>query len=187
MQEKNFNISIVIPVHNRRELTHNCLLSLQKQTYKNFSVIVVDDGSTDGTSEMMQKEFPEVTIIKGDGNLWWTQATNIGIKFSLQQTTDYIFTLNDDTEASEDLLEKMVQWSQQYPAALFGAFAKNKLTQRDEYGGESFNWFTGNTVNLLDTVPKEFQKGIHTVTHFPGRGLFIPQEVFSAIGFYVKS
>ena len=57
MAENSFHISIVIPVHNRRELTRNCLLSLQKQTYKNFSVIIVDDGSTDGTSEMIQKEF----------------------------------------------------------------------------------------------------------------------------------
>ena len=78
----------------------------------------------------------------------------------------------------------MIEFAKQYPTALFGAFAKNKLNNLSEYGGEIFNWLTGNTVNLLDTLPEELQKGIHKVTHFPRRGLLIPKDVFSKIGLY---
>ncbi len=49
-------IFIVIPVHNRKHFTRECLLSLRKQTFQNFKVIVVDDGSSDETSEMIQKK-----------------------------------------------------------------------------------------------------------------------------------
>ena len=60
-------IHIVIPVYNRRDITRNCLLSLREQTHTDFQVVVIDDGSTDGTSEMIQKEFPEVVLLMGDG------------------------------------------------------------------------------------------------------------------------
>lgn len=71
-------IYIIIPVHNRKHFTRECLLSLRKQTFQNFKVIVVNDGSSDGTGEMIEKEFSDVILLKGDGNLWWTGATNLG-------------------------------------------------------------------------------------------------------------
>ena len=71
-------ISIVIPVHNRREFTRQCLACLAVQTYRNVQTIVVDDGSTDGTDIMISQEFPDVVVMRGDGNLWWTEATNWG-------------------------------------------------------------------------------------------------------------
>ena len=102
---------ILIPVHNRKKFTHQCLLSLYKQTNKNFIVIVIDDGSTDGTEKMLTSEFPNVELLKGDGNLWWTKATNLGVKYALSQNAKYILILNDDTELSEDYIEKMLYWS----------------------------------------------------------------------------
>ena len=105
-------IYIIIPVHNRKEYTKNCLLSLRKQTEKNFKTVIIDDGSTDGTAEMLAKEFPEVHVIKGDGNLWWAAATNLGVKYALKNDADFILTLNNDTIASENYLEKMVYWAE---------------------------------------------------------------------------
>jgi GT2 family glycosyltransferase len=68
-------IYIVIPVFNRKHYTKDCLLSLSAQTYSVFKTIVVDDGSTDGTADMLKEEFPEVIVLKGTGNLFWTAAT----------------------------------------------------------------------------------------------------------------
>ena len=78
-------IYVVIPVHNRKDFTRNCLLSLQKQSFQAFEVVIVDDGSTDGTAEMLREEFPELPVLKGDGNLWWTASVNMGIKYALEQ------------------------------------------------------------------------------------------------------
>ena len=72
-------IYIVIPVFNRREETLRCLDSLVTQTYTNFIVIVVDDGSTDGVGDAVQAGYPDTIVLKGDGNLWWAGATNLGV------------------------------------------------------------------------------------------------------------
>jgi len=178
------SIYIIIPVHNRKEFTRNCLLSLRQQTYKYFKVVVIDDGSTDGTEEMLTNEFPEVYIIKGDGNLWWTAATNLGVKYALENNVDYILTLNNDTIATEDFLEKMVYWAERTPKSLLGAFALDANTKQPVYGGEIINWKWANSKFLLDILPKEQWYGLHEVTHFPGRGLLIPAEVFKKIGLY---
>lgn len=76
-------ISIVIPVFNRKEYTRECLLSLKDQTDQRFKVIIVDDGSTDGTEDMLREEFPEVEVLKGSGSLFWTAGVNMGIRHAL--------------------------------------------------------------------------------------------------------
>lgn len=177
-------IYIIIPVHNRKEFTKNCLLSLRAQTYKDFNTVIIDDGSTDGTGEMLEKEFPEVHVIKGDGNLWWTAATNLGVKYALENNTDYVLTLNNDTIATEDFLEKMIYWAERTPNALLGAFAIDADTKKPVYGGEIINWKWAKSKFLLDVLPKEQWYGLHEVTHFPGRGLLIPAEVFKKIDIY---
>ncbi len=105
-------LCIVIPVDNRKEFTHQCLLSLYNQTNKNFFVVVINDGSTDGTGKMIKDKFPDIILINGDGNLWWTKAINIGIKYALKYNAKYILTLNDDTVLKEDYIEKMIYWAE---------------------------------------------------------------------------
>src|SRR5688500_3473344 len=114
-------ISIVIPVHNRKGFTRDCLLSLRRQTQPTDHLIVVDDGSTDGTKEMLRTEFPEVSVVYGDGNLFWTAAINLGIKHALDNGAHFILTLNNDTVASPDLVEKMMLAANQHPGSLIGA------------------------------------------------------------------
>ena len=177
-------IYIIIPVHNRKEFTRNCLFSLRAQNYKEYKAIVIDDGSIDGTSDMLKNEFPEVHIIYGNGKLWWTASTNLGVKYALEKLADYIMTLNNDTIATEDFLAKMVYWSEKYPNALLGALATDSKTKLPIYGGEIINWKLANYKNLLEVIPEEKQYGLHEVTHFPGRGLLIPSEAFKKIGLY---
>jgi len=179
-------IYIVIPVFNRKQFTKDCLDSLRKQTDKRFEVVVVDDGSTDGTDQMLKDDYPEVHVLNGDGNLFWTAATNMGIEYGLKNNADFILTLNNDVIAKEDYIEKMYYWAEKQPNALLGSLALDTKTDRPTYGGEIINWFSHSYRFLLEELPESKQKGLHEVTHFPGRGLLIPKVVFEKIGLYAQ-
>lgn len=103
-------IEFVIPVYNRRETTLQALRSLKRIDAINLQVhtIVVDDGSTDGTSAAIEKDFPEVQIVKGDGTLHYAAGTNRGISAALQRNPDYIVTMNDDAVYHEQFLQRLI-------------------------------------------------------------------------------
>lgn len=177
-------LHIVIPVHNRRTYTLHCLRSLSRQTITGFHVIVVDDGSTDGTSDAVLAEFPEVVILKGDGNLWWSGAMNVGVRHALAQGGEYVLSLNDDLEAAEDYIEKMIFQAEQKPSALFGSYIFDIKTGRPFAAGRRIDWRTGRNHSLLTIVPEEKRKGIYRASDFSGRGLWIPSGVFKQIGLF---
>lgn len=175
---------IIIPVHNRKDFTRNCLISLQNQTYKHFTVIVVNDGSTDGTTEMLAEEFPELKVLEGDGNLWWTRSVNLGIEYALKEGADYVMTLNDDTLHAPDFVEKTKFWSDKYPEAVIGGIEYDEQADKVVYGGEWLNEFTSASRNIIDDLAEKDRKGIKAVTHLPGRGLLIPKKVVETIGVF---
>lgn len=116
-------VSIIIPVHNRRETTLKCLKSLSRINNDQLEVgiIVVDDGSTDGTDEAIRNSFPHVEILKGDGNLWFTGGTNRGIEHALEQNPDYILTINDDEVFDENFLHYMFDCAEKNPRSVVGS------------------------------------------------------------------
>jgi GT2 family glycosyltransferase len=177
-------ICIVIPVHNRIDFTVGCIRALRKQTVNGFEIIVVDDGSTDGTSNVISKTCPEVTLLKGDGNLWWSGATNLGIKYALKNDFKYVICLNNDTEVMPDYIEKMIYWAEQKPTALFGSMVYDITAGEPFYVGSRMDWRHGKEEALIDKIPKEGFHGLIEVTHLPGRGLGIPAIVFDKIGLF---
>ena len=177
-------IFIITAVYNRKEFTRNYLKALSQQTSKDFKVIIVDDGSSDGTSEMIEEEFPNIILLKEKGDLWWAEATNIGVRYALEHGADYIMTLNDDTVPRVDFIEKMLLWIEKKPNVLLGAFAVDENNGDAVYGGEIRSCITGKSTHLIKTLQKEQMHGLHKVNLFPGRGLMMPAKVFDDIGMY---
>jgi GT2 family glycosyltransferase len=175
---------IVIPVFNRKKFTAECIQTLQKQTVKDFKVIVVDDGSTDGTAKMIKNDFPEVILIDGGGNLFWTAAVNLGIDYALKNGATAVLTLNNDTLTVENFVEKMLYWHNQKPTAVIGSLERDVVSKKSIYGGETIDWKLATTRHLLNAIPSEKQTGLHEVSWLPGRGLLIPKVVFDTIGLF---
>jgi GT2 family glycosyltransferase len=184
MKKLKSTVAVVIPVFNRKQFTRDCLVSLAGQTRKADMIVVVDDGSTDGTGEMLAKEFPHAVVLHGNGNLFWTASINMGIRYALSRGIDFILTLNNDTVASPGFIEKMLAAASKDNRALFGALDVDMNTKRPYYGGELFDWKTGKSTYLLNTLPGGERRGLHEVSLFPARGLLIPRKVFDVIGLF---
>ncbi len=119
---KPISLCIVSPVHNRRELTLQCLKSLSRidRTGLNLRITIVDDGCTDGTAEAIRSGFPEVNIVQGTGELWYTAGTNLGILAALKHKPDYILCINDDSIFDEKCIQRMIECAEQHPRSVVG-------------------------------------------------------------------
>ncbi|RRQ21642.1 glycosyltransferase family 2 protein [Thiohalobacter thiocyanaticus] len=174
-----------IPVHNRIELTRSCLQSIRKQVYRNFRIVVCDDGSEDGTAGILAADFPEVVVLNGDGNLWWTGATNECVKYILENAApdDYLITLNNDLELAVNYLGMMAKALEHKPDAVL-ASASYDIAQPDRLvePGERMDWVRAK-VRKLDPVSYDYS-GLAEITHAPGRGTVFPLRVFSSIGLF---
>ncbi len=98
-------ISIVIPNYNGAEHLQVCFQSLRNQTYKDYEIILVDNGSKDDSLKFTQENFPEVRIIRLDHNTGFSRAVNEGI---MNSNGDYILLLNNDIECSDNFLNEML-------------------------------------------------------------------------------
>lgn len=88
---------VIIPVHDRRITTLACLRGLSADGVLSWAIVlVVDDGSSDGTGEAVRAEFPEVAQLRGDGTWWWCSAIRRGMEWALERGAKRIFWLNDD-------------------------------------------------------------------------------------------
>jgi len=102
------NVHVLLPVHNRMEITRTCLAQLKRQTLRPVQLVVIDDGSSDGTAAMVRAEAPEATVIRGDGSLWWAGALQKGLDLLVRQGVarhDVVLILNNDTTFDDRFLE----------------------------------------------------------------------------------
>jgi len=182
-------VNIVIPVHNRIDVTMECLSCLEGQTYNNYKIIVVDDGSTDGTCERIKSKYEDVEILSGDGTLWWSGAMYLGVEHILTfaKDTDYILSLNNDTAFGRELIESLVRVSQHYGQAIVGSMEKNYYNREEIlYLGEWLDW---QTFKFIPEQRLPEKKNINVNEHvnvLPGRGMLIPVEVIKKIGNFNK-
>lgn len=104
MRREQLSISVIIPNWNGQRFLKTCLDSLKKQTFKDFEIIVVDNGSTDGSVEFIEQNYPQVKVIALSKNMGFCYAVNRGIKESKGK---YIALLNNDTNVDTRWLEEL--------------------------------------------------------------------------------
>lgn len=112
MYKKNKSIAVLITCFNRKAKTLSCLKRLQLQKLPletTYEVILVDDGSTDGTSDAVCEKYPNVKIIRSQGNLYWNQGMRLAWKSAIDLNKfDYFLLLNDDTELYDDAINRLI-------------------------------------------------------------------------------
>lgn len=183
--EKSARVHAIIPVHNRRGMTGQCLKSLYSQTcIDSISITVVDDGSTDGTADMLAAEFPEVNVISGDGNLWWTGAVAEALETLRPEFAegDYFLLVNNDVRLSPESVEKLLLDSANNCRASMAPLAVT------DTGATSTGWGPGSAVYLMDFEKQYRQlmdsRQLMEVHAIYGRCSLFPVEVLDAVGNY---
>lgn len=178
-------VYIIIPIHNNIAETRKCLSCILTQTYTNFEVIVIDDGSTDYSSEIIKKEFPDTTILPGDGNLWWAGGLYEGIGYVLKnaQPSDYVLTLNNDLIFDENYITSLVESSEDNQGAVVGSLCKDQKTGAIVDSGVKIDWN-----NLKFDMIKAVDDGdnlIRDIDVLSTRGTLIPVNVILDIGNFI--
>ena len=111
------HVAVVVLCWNGRDDTLACLHSLARVRWERKTVIVVDNGSTDGTLDAVQGEFADVMAIRSDENLGFAEGNNVGLRAALGAGADYVLLLNNDTLVHEGLIEALVAEAQRRPDA----------------------------------------------------------------------
>jgi GT2 family glycosyltransferase len=169
----------VIPVYNRLEITRRCLGYLCAQDYPAVQIVIVDDGSTDGTGEYLARcGLPNLTVLTGNGNLWWGGAMHKGIAHVMKVAgkDDYLLMLNDDVRVTANYVSTLVRDSVAHRGAVTGS------VQRDEVSGALLG--SGYMIDYwgMQILPTEAGSSSARVDALPGRGALFPMRAVLGAG-----
>jgi len=176
-------VVVVVPVHNNKEDTAAYLESLKGVNYANLKIVVVDDGSTDGTAEMLQKDYPEVIVLHGDGNLWFSAATNWGIEKAKEIGAEYVLLGDNDSIIDPDFITALVSTAERNPRSIICAKALSYYEpNRIQEAGGDMNWLKGGRLTIgegeLDGPKYEVEREVKYAT----MGLLIKTSFFDELG-----
>jgi GT2 family glycosyltransferase len=180
------NIAVLITCHNRKEKTLTSLKALfQNKLPESFSLYVylVDDGSKDGTQQAIHEKYPDVNVIKGDGNLYWNGGMRVAFNAAMEKGFDYYLWLNDDTYLYPSAIETIISTSSKLNAQINNSVVVVGSTQASlsgelSYGGlRRISWWRPLTFTLVS--PSNIPEICDTIN---GNCVLIPREIASTVG-----
>lgn len=171
-------VYILLPVHNRKATTEVFINCLTAQDFDNYHLVLVDDGSIDGTTKMVESKVDstKLTILRGDGSLWWGGALQKGFEWLVSKKiddNDAVMISNDDVEIDRSFLKNGISALNLEPNALVCARAYNRETKNLEDTGVYLDF-----KRLIFRPATDHEE----VNCLPTRGIFLRWDVMEKIG-----
>lgn len=166
------SIAVLLTCFNRKDVTYKCLSNLFKLR-TDIDVYCVDDASSDGTQDMIRKEFPMVNLIIGNGNLFWNRGMRLAWEKALNsgKNYQYFFWLNDDLELYENAFDEVLSCLKiNNDYAIVSGLVQESSTKESIYGGHHNGKLV--TANGL----------MNPITNMNGNFVGIPNKVVEKIG-----
>ena len=172
-------VAILLTVHSRREKTLACLAncflqadSLRGEGEYGFGVYLVDDGSSDGTSEAVREMYPDVRLLKGDGTLYWNQGMRLAWSEAAKDSPDFYLWINDDTLMREGALASIMETSK---------FLRHRAIVVGTCQGEGTSLSYGGRDRRGRIVPPDNDIPVPCYT-FNGNLVLVPSFVYGVLG-----
>lgn len=179
-------VEIIVLNWNGGETTLSCLGSLARLDYPAFEVVVVDNGSTDGSVHAIGERFPEVILIENEKNLGFTGGNNVGLSRALAVGLDYALLLNNDTEVAPDLLHLLIEAFEADPVIGIAGPTIYYYNQPDVIwsAGGAIDWRQGRTrmVGLDEREVGQFGQEPREVDFVTGCALLVKRTVLEKVG-----
>ena len=165
-------VSVIIVNYNGKALLEKCLESLSKVNYENFEIIVVDNNSTDGSIELVTKNYPSIILLKLNSNKGFAEPNNIGAKIA---NGKYLLFLNNDTIVTPSFISEMVQVIENDKKI---AICQSLLLKPDESVDSS-----GDFIDHLGVVYNSTKKTdeIREISSARGASMLIRKDVFDIL------
>ncbi len=188
-------LGIIIPVFNRKLVTLKCIRQLYAQELEKMEIVVVDDGSRDGTFESIALNYPDVHIVKGTGSWWYTKSINEGLNYAEKNLQcDQYLLLNDDVMLGEKYLTTVTTTliNSNNEKVIYGSLSFDSAEQlKPTFLGvqKIIHWRNKQYHYSYNQYISALQKGIQSwdSTFIPGRGMFFSKNTFLANGYLDES
>jgi GT2 family glycosyltransferase/protoporphyrinogen oxidase len=176
-------VYVVLLTFNHFEDTSECLKSLLTSGYPELKIVLVDNGSTDGTPELVRGEFPNVQIIENHQNLGVPAGYNVGFQYALSNRAEYILMLNNDTVIAPDIIERLIEVARPDPQA--GIVMPKVLY----YGTKDQIWSSGGRYRsfppaILMKYRQRDPSAVQMIEYAPSCGLLIHRRAFEKAGLF---
>lgn len=175
---------VIVPVFNRSEQTRRFLASVEKQTFREIFVVLINDGSTDDSSEVIASYSPRVQLVELKTNdLWWGGSINYGLEWlrgsGKLREDDFIALANNDTIFDEHFVEKSIQTLIKYDEVpvLLHPQVRSADGSFHSAGNRIVSWFPYITVHPKNIQPEFIQIDLGTARFLLGRS-----AVFERLG-----
>jgi len=187
-------VALLIPVFNNIEFTKSCLNKLDELLANSelehlaISIVVIDDGSKDGSSEWIRENYPDLIVLQGDGNLWWSGGINMGAAFAIDKGDyEYVMLWNNDIQPANDYFTALNGLIPQISGdAIIGSkiYSMGEENMVWSYGGQ-FNPKTGR-IYMLGYEEEDGDKYVlpALADWLPGMGTLVPISVIQKIGYW---
>jgi GT2 family glycosyltransferase len=101
-------VFIIVLNWNGHQDTIECIHSIRKINYPRYEIVIVDNGSTDGSEKILRHTFPDIKLIQTGANLGFAEGNNVGIRYAFKNGADYTVVLNNDTAVDEGFITELV-------------------------------------------------------------------------------
>ncbi|OYU55983.1 MAG: hypothetical protein CFE25_01695 [Chitinophagaceae bacterium BSSC1] len=184
------SVAIILVNWNSFDVTNDCIESLKKVDYKGHQVLVVDNGSIDGSGEKLFTLHPEITLIKSETNQGFTGGNNLGFQYAIKNGFHYSIMLNNDTFVEPDFLTHLVNYMELHPntGAIQSRIHYNHNRAILWNGGSYYSSWSGFAYTKgINQIPSKAYLQIKTVDWVTGCAFFVRNSVLEQTGLLAQN